>query len=212
MAGYKPNTPKVKVTLVSGEPLEVIGDLEASWWNKTKQNYLDQTKFTEITDRQDLDRLLSLELQIFRTSQQLAVSENLYGEPLETEEILKLQKTLREFSEQASRLKTEMQLSKKARDAAANDGNFAGWLEELKRRAKLFGIHRNNQVTRALALINELSAIVGTYDRSDEEERGKIGFPTENDIVAWVRETMIPEYHDIDEKWRASEQKMWTQD
>ena len=105
-----------------------------------------------------------------------------------------------------------MQLSKKARDAAANDGNFAGWLEELKRRAKLFGIHRNNQVTRALALINELSAIVGTYDRSDEEERGKIGFPTENDIVAWVRETMIPEYHDIDEKWRASEQKMWTQD
>jgi hypothetical protein len=57
--------------------------------------------------------------------------------------------------------------------------------------------------------MNELSAIVGAYDRSDPEERRKLGFETETDVLDWIRETMIPEFVALDTYFRANKQRMW---
>lgn len=200
------SVPHVVVLRVSGEPLAVIGEAEARWWNQARDQYLAQTRFTEVTDLADLDRLLIQELMIFRWSDHLARGLDYEGFPIDED---KIRKNLRDYSEQISRLKDNMGLTKKVRDQAANEGDFSQWIANLKARARQFGVHREEQVQKALVLMNELSSIVTTYDRCDAEERAKLGFETEGEIMAWVRSTMLPEFKDIDAKFRAGTQKYW---
>jgi hypothetical protein len=82
----------------------------------------------------------------------------------------------------------------------------------VKRRAKLFGLHRETQLSVALALQNEIAATVGAFDRSDLEERRKLGFETEKDIVGWLREYVIPKYAELDRHFTQNEQRLWKRD
>jgi hypothetical protein len=198
-----------RVLMVSGQMLEVMSDAEAKWWNTSRDKYSEQTRFSENTDLQDLDRLLILELMVYRWSQFLAMGHDYEGFTIEEE---KLRRAMREYSDQISKLKASMGLTKQVRDAAAAEGDFSQWMSDLKVRAKAFGIHREHQLTKALVLMNELSGMVGTFDRADAEERAKTGYTTEKDIVAWVRHTMLPEYHALDEHFRKNQQVYWVRD
>lgn len=212
--GYEPGgvevgTPLFDVALCSGETLRVQTAVEQRWFNDTKAKYLTETRFTDTTDMQDMDRLLCLELVLFRWNQHLASGYD-YQNELVDDDLLR--KQVKEQSEAITRLKASLSLDKRSRDAALNEGNFAAWFADVKRRAKLFGIHRENQLNKALSLMNELSGIVGSFDRSDEEERKKLGFESEADIMQWVRETMIPDFKAIDEHFVEHEQKLWARD
>lgn len=200
---------RFEVELCSGETLQVQTEVEQRWFNQIKERYLRETRLTETTDLQDMDRLLCLELLMFRWNQHLASGYD-YDRNMVDDDLLR--KQVKEQSEAITRLKGSLSLDKKTRDAALNEGNFAAWFADVKRRAKIFGIHRENQLNAALSLMNELSGIVGAYDRSDEEERKKLGFESPADIVEWVRETMLPKFHEIDAHFIEHEQKMWTRD
>lgn len=195
------------VNLVSGETLTVLTDVEARWFTQSRDTYMAQTKFTETTDLRDLDRLLIQELMIFRLSQHLAQGKDYFGFDIEDEALLR--RNIREYSEQITRLKSSMGLTKSARDEAQASGDFSTWLTGAKIAAKEFGVHREKQLTKALILMNELSAIVGAYDRSDTEERQKLGFENDTEIVEWVRDTMLPEFRAVDEYFRTHQQKYW---
>lgn len=197
------------VTLVSGETIEVLTPNEQQWFERTKATYLRETKFTEQTDLADLDRLLVFELMVFRWTGWIARDKDYDGDLVDAE---RLRRNLKEYSDQINKIKTTMGLTKQARDEAANDGNFSGWLADVKSRAKIFGIHRQKQLTKALSLFMELSTVVGAFDRANEEERRKIGFATEKDIVAWVRNTALPEYLELDRYFREHEQRYWVRD
>jgi hypothetical protein len=197
------------VALVSGKIVTVQTAQEADWFEETRNAYLNELKFTEKTDLIDLDRMLMLELMVFRWSNHLAAGTDYDGDMVNEKQ---LTADLKLYSDQLNKVKESMGLAKKARDAAENEGNFSAWLSDLKSRAKIFGIHREKQVTKALALMNELSTVVGAFDRSDEEERRKLGFDTEKEIVDWVRETMLPEYHALDAYFREHEQRYWVRD
>lgn len=196
------------VKLVSGEQVMVQTDTEARWFNDTRDKYLDQLKFTEITDLRDLDRILIMELMIFRWTVWLASGKTYDGWDIENADAIR--RNIKEYSDQITKVKDSMGLSKKVRDDAANDGNFAAWLQDLTSRARVFGMHRENQLQRALVLVQELSSIVGSYDRSDNEERAKLGFESETAILDWVRTTMLPEFKAIDEHFRTHEQRFWS--
>ena len=198
-----------QVELVSKKKLDVMTALEAEWFNETRDSYMDQTKFTETTDLRDLDRLLVLELMIFRWTQWLASGEDYDGDMVDDEQI---RKNIKEYSDQLNKVKESMGLNKKTRDAATAEGNFAAWIQDLKSRAKIFGIHREKQTTAAIRLMKELSTVVRTYDRCDDEERHKIGFANEKEILDWVRNVMLPEFDVIDEYFRANVQRYWIQD
>lgn len=207
-----PNVPGVDLTqvkLVSGKVVTVQTRLEAEWFNETRTIYLDETKFTEATDLRDLDRLLVLELMIFRWTQHLAAGTDYYGHTTNDEQV---RKNIKEYSDQINKLKDSLGLSKKLRDETANDGNFSGYISDLKARAKAFGIHREKQNTKGLSLIKELFTIVDTFDRSDPEERRKIGFETERDIVEWIHNVMQPEFDALDDYFKDHEQRYWVRD
>lgn len=210
--GYEPDSTApagFSVRLLSGEDLEVMTEVEARWFTTSQEKYVSETKFTDTTDLQDMDRLLCLELLMFRWNQHLAKGRDYEGNLVDDD---LLRKQVKEQSEAITKLKQSLGLDKKTRDAALNEGNFHAWFMDVKRRAKLFGIHRENQLNRALALMNELSSIIGSYDRSDEEERRKLGFQTEVDIVAWCRDSMLPQFREIDEYFIEHEQKLWKRD
>ena len=211
--GYEPggDTPEAqhKVQLVSGEDLQVMTEVEARWFTDTKGKYLTETKFTDTTDLQDMDRLLCLELLMFRWNQHLAAGRDYEGNLVDDD---LLRKQVKEQSEAITKLKQSLGLDKKSRDQALNEGNFNAWFMDVKRRAKIFGIHRENQLNKALSLMNELSSVIGSFDRSDAEERRKLGYETEVEIVAWIRDSMLPEFRAIDEYFIEHEQKMWKRD
>lgn len=197
---------RYEVRMVSGETVRVLGDVEARWFNATRDSYLSQLHFTETTDLRDLDRLLVLELMVFRWTQQLAAGQDYIGMEIDEE---KIRKNIKEYSESVNKLKESMGLTKKARDDAANAGDFATWLADLKMRAKAFGVHREHQLSKALVLMNELLSIVSAYDRADTEERHKLGFESETEIVDWIRTTMATEYAEVDRHFRENEQRYW---
>ncbi len=203
-----PVAQQYEVALVSGEHIQVQTDREARWFNNTRDEYTSQLRFSEVTDLRDLDRVLVMELMIFRWTTWLSSGKTYQGWDIDNEDVIR--KNIKEYSDQITKVKDAMSLSKKARDDAANDGNLATWLQDLKSRAQIFGMHRENQLQKALVLMQELSSIVGAYDRSDTEERGKLGFETETDILDWVRHTMLPEYKAIDAHFRTHEQRMWS--
>jgi hypothetical protein len=197
------------VSMVSGKVMTVMTDIEAEWFEETRDAYMHELKFTERTDLVDLDRMLVLELMVFRWTQHLASGKDYDGDMVDEK---KLTADIKLYSDQLNKVKESMGLNKKSRDQMANEGNFSAWLGDLKSRAKIFGIHRQKQLTKALALMNEMSTIIGAFDRSDEEERRKLGFEDEKEIVAWVRSTMLPEYHALDEFFRENEQRYWVRD
>jgi hypothetical protein len=194
------------VQTVAGETLRVQTEAEARWFIDSRDTYLTQTKFSETTDLRDLDRLLFMELMVNRLSHFLAQGSDYDG--FEVDDAL-LRRNVREYSEQITRVKSSMGLTKQARDEAAHDGDLSAYITNLKAKAKIFGIHRETQLTKALVLVNELSAILGAFDRSDVEERKKLGFENEAEILDWVRSTMLPEYRAIDEHFRSSSQRYW---
>lgn len=197
------------VRLISQKEITVQTDLEAEWFNETRDGYLHDLKFTEQTDLADLDRVLVQELMIFRWTQQISKGEDYEGDPVDAKQMAM---DIRAFSDQISKLKENMAISKKQRDSAANDGNFSAWFTDVKDRARRFGIHRQQQLTQMISLGKELFYIVDTFDRSDEEERNKMGFPTEKAILEWVRDTMKPEFDALDKYFREHEQKLWIRD
>lgn len=198
--------PLVPVRQVSGTILKVLGQVEADWYTSSRESYLEQTRFTETTDLRDLDRLLHFELMIFRWSQWLAAGEDYSGYEVDADQ---LRRNLKDASVSVNQLKDTMGLTKRARDDAASAGDFAVWLDNLRMRAKAFGVHREHQLSAALVLMNDLSAIVTAFDRSDAEERTKLGFETERDVLDWIRSTMLPEFHAVDAHFREHDQKYW---
>lgn len=186
--------------------MTVLTQAEARWFNGSRDSYLEQTKFTQTTDLRDLDRLLGMELTVFRLTQHLAAGHDYDG--FDIDDTL-FRRNVREYSEQINKTKTAMGLTKAARDEAANAGDLSSYISDLKMRARIFGIHREQQLTRALVLMNELAAIIGAYDRSDKEERQRLGFDNDGEILDWVRATMLPEFQEIDAHFRANQQRYW---
>lgn len=194
------------VAQVSGKILQVMTNAEAEWFEETRDAYMHELMFTEKTDLIDLDRLLILELMIFRWSQHIAAGVDYDGDMVNEKQ---LTADIKAYSDQLNKIKDSMGLTKKARDDIANADNFAQKYADLKARAKMFGIHRENQLTKTLTLGMELSTVVGAFYRADEEERRKLGFENEKEIVEWVRDTWLVEFHAVDEYFRQHSQRYW---
>jgi hypothetical protein len=196
-----------KVTTISGHTIEVMGPDEAKYYRAQQRKYLAENKFTAVTDLADLDRLLFLELLIFRWTGWLASGKDYDGliSPSVEDQV---RKNLKETAPQISQIKNDLALTKSQRDKEAFE-SVGQYIVDLKARAKEHGVRREKQLTSALCLTKELFSLVGTFDRSNELERIKIGLESEADIVDWIRGHMRPAFEEIDQHFRATSQKFW---
>lgn len=196
-----------KVRQVNGQILEVQGDGEKTFYEAQKKKYQTENKFTAVADLTDLDRLLFLELLMFRWSNFLSSGKDYDGYLAPSQED-QLRKNIKETAPLISQIKNDLGLtfSQRTKDQADSAGAY---ITELKKRAKEHGVRREQQLTRALCLIEELSSLIGTYDRSNKLERSKIGLESADDILDWVRDSMLPEYREVDDYFKQHSQKFW---
>jgi hypothetical protein len=196
-----------RVQQLNGQRLEVQGDAEAQYYREQQKKYLSENRFTAASDLADLDRLLFLELLDFRWRLWLASGKDYDGFLTPNQED-QLRKNLKENSPLISQIKNDLGLTKSARDKESAE-SVGAYIVELKKRAKEHGIRREKQLTRAICLVQELSSLLGTYDRSNQLERSKIGLDTPEDILDWIRTSMLPQFAEVDAYFRAHHQKFW---
>jgi len=202
----KPINLALVANLTSGGTVTLLDVREVVQFNSSRDKYLAELRFTENTDMQDLDRLLQQELLIYRWNQWITSGLDYEGTLIDEYDVAA---KLKFANEQVNRLKDQMGMSRKVRDASGS--SVADMWIDLKRRAKEFGYSREEQLRGSLVLMNEISATVGTFYRSDEDERKKSGFENEQQIVEWLRDIVIPAYADIDQHFIQNTQRMWQQ-
>jgi hypothetical protein len=202
-----PAMPELReVTQPTGSILKVQGPDEERFYNDARAKYLEQNHFDAVTDLADLDALLMHELLDFRYSTQLASGKSYDGLFLSFRAEEQLRQNKLAEAKVIGELKKQLGLTRASRDAA--QGSTADYIRDLMRRAKEFGVYRDEQIMRAVVLANELKSIVETFDRSNDTEKRVVGIESESDIVDWVRQMFIPAFDSIDQQFRAN-QRLW---
>lgn len=198
------------VTQLNGHRMEVLTAEEAEFYNAQRDGYMHEHAFTATSDLADLDRLLALELRMFRTERFLASGLTYDGREFTDAAMTALARLVKPINEQIQMIKTGLGLTRLARDKAKGE-SVGDYIATLQRRAKEFGIHRVRQVHVVLTLFNELASLIRTYDRANEFERMKLGVTSDAEIVARIRDTYIPRYEAVDAEFR-QQQRFWVGD
>lgn len=185
-----------------------VHDKEVQWFNDRRTKYLQDNHFTNISDLQDLDRLLTTELLVWRWSIWVSQKSDYWGDPIDENA---WQKAIKEHSAEIRQLKKSLGLDKESRDKQKGEGSPAHYLENLRERAKHFGYMRNEQSNKAIELFQQLKALLVLHDNCDEQEQIEQKITAE-EFLSWIRETAIPEFDEIDEKFRSEQQTYWIRD
>ena len=194
------------VATPSGGQVNLQTPEEADWYDQRRDQYLSQNKFPNVSDLLDLDRLLQMEVMVFRWGQWISQGFDYLHTLVDSQE---LQKHIREYSREIRELKVALSIDKVSRDKDKGE-SLPDYLTTLLERAKTFGYHRNHQYERAVTLMYELRSMVLTHDRCDEEERDELDLSPET-IMEWIRTNMIAEWDEIDQSFREN-QKIWVRD
>lgn len=196
------------VTTLTGQRLELLHPSEAELYKAASAKYTTENVFNAESDKRSLDRLILFEIQVYRWQSHMASGRDYDNVDLEPAEEVNLRRAIKDTEAMISQLQNDLGLTKLQRDKAGSADSVADYLKNLKRRAKEHGIRRDRQTGKAIELVNELFSIVGTYQRSNEHERQKVGFETAEEILEWVVDVMRPQYDEIDRAYRQN-QKQW---
>lgn len=196
---------QIAVKLPSGAKFLVITPEEKRYVDERVTRYLADNHFVNISDYQDVDRLVTFELFVYRWSLWLSYGRDYYNDDVDQRA---LSTQIESYSTEVRLLKKTLGIDKPARDKAKGDDSVVSYLVRLRERAREFGVMRNAQFDKALELFQQLDALVGFHDRCDEIERRENHATTE-DIFDWIRTHCLPEFRVIDEDFRRTSQKMW---
>lgn len=187
----------------SGSDLHLQTQEEADWYVGRRDRYQVDNLFPNISDLQDLDRLLMLEVLTYRWGLWMAQGfDYVYSRVDEGQ----LKNNIREYSVETRLLKQSLGIDKSTRDKEKGE-SLSDYTASLLNRAKQFGYHRNEQYELAVTKFYELRSMVMTFDRCDEEERNLLDL-SQDSILEWVREHVIKEWDEMAEAFR-KEQSMW---
>lgn len=199
------NGESINVVGASGAVFEVIHEAERDYWNQARERYLEQYRFDNISDLQDLDKVVLGETLSFRWGSWLARESDYDGRSIE-EIADKIKKQKNDLDREVRILKEGMGLNRAHRQDSEQQ-SVADYIENLLKRAKEFGIHRDEQVTKAIDLLHEIFTQVGMWKRGDEEERAHLKVNPE-EILDWIDTVARSEFNAIDDAFRKN-QILW---
>ena len=187
----------------SNSDLHLQTQEEADWYESRRDRYMSDNKFPNISDLQDLDRLLMLEVLSYRWGLWMAQGfDYVYARVDEGQ----LKNNIKEYSVEIRLLKQSLGIDKATRDKEKGE-SLSDYTSNLLNRAKEFGYHRNNQYELAVTKMYEMRSMVMTYDRCDEEERALLDLSPDK-IIDWIREKVVKDWDDTSEAFRKN-QAMW---
>lgn len=193
-----------EVTGPAGGKFTVMTDGEELLFNELVIKYTTHNQFVNISDQQDLERIIYLEVLSLRYANWLSTEVDYMGELIDAKQVAAMMK---DFSMELRQLKKSVGIDKPSRQREASE-SVSDYIEQLKIRAKEFGVMREEQLTSALTLFNELIARVTLMDNCTQEEREEQKCRPE-DVFRWLREEAFPEFEEIDEYFIANSQRFW---
>ena len=197
-----------KVSTLSGHSVELKSRAEAKFYKNAQERYMHDFSFTVSSDLRALDRLVFLETLIFRYQTFIGSGFDYEGEEITSYDIADMRRALKDASSMAADVQRDLGLTVSQREKEKFE-SVGQYIESLRTAAKEFGIHRENQLGTALEILNEIFAECGSYRRSNESERKKLGHVDAESVVRWIDEEMRKKYLDVDAYFREHKQKMW---
>lgn len=196
------------VRLPSGAKQPVLTTEEAEYLTTRIALYLDHNAFTNISDLQDLDKVVVQELLIYRDGVWLGRGLDYDGMAFDEKD---LRARWKETQTELRQLKKNLGIDRPAREKAKGEGSIPHYWANIQARAKAFGIMRCRQLDKGIELSQQLTSLIQVHDNATERERDELHC-TERDIIEWVREVFIPEFAEIDAYFREHEQSIWVRD
>lgn len=184
-----------------------LNEGEVTYWDDRCQRYVSQNRFTNVSDLQEVDRLIMMELMIWRWSNWISRGSDYYGDDIDE---VTLNRQIKEWSTEVRLIKKSLGLDKPSREKDKGEST-ADYIEELRRRALEFGYHRNEQFSKGLILFNELKSLVTLHKNCTPDEQHEMHC-TLTDVLQWITEVAIPEFDAIDDHFRKTQQKLWIRD
>ena len=198
------NDGSIVVTAPSGATFYVLTEAERDYFEDVAARYQADNQFSNITDIQDLDRVLMMELLCFRWNSWLINEIDYDGLNVVASDV---GKQIKDLAGEIRLLKKSLGIDKAARDKERGE-SVQQYIENLKVRAKKFGYMRNEQASKSIELFMDLQALMTMHNNCTQEERkeNSVDIP---DIIEWIEEYAIPEFNEIDAKFRQTEQQYW---
>lgn len=179
---------------------------EADWYEDRRDRYQTDNMFPNVSDLQDLDRLLTLEVLVYRWSLWMAQGFDYVYSLVDAGQ---LKNNIKEYSVEIRLLKQSLGIDKSTRDKEKGE-SLSDYTANLLHRAKEFGYHRDQQYELAVTKMYEMRSMVMTYDRCDDEERALLDLSAEQ-IVEWIRDRVVKDWDDVADAFRKN-QSMWIRD
>jgi len=193
------------VDLPSGGALQVLTFDEVEYVKDRSSRYMSENRFSAVTDLQDIDRILFMELMVWRWSLWMSLERDYFGEPVDLDN---LKKTIRDYSQEIRLVKKSVGLDKPSREKEKGE-SVPDYLANLRLRAKEFGVMREKQLTKSLILFNEFDHLYGLYQRCTPEERSEEGGIDLDGLFEWIEGTFLPEFREVDLYFQTHQQKFW---
>lgn len=198
---------EINVVGPAGGSFVVMTDNEERLFKDLSARYTSDNIFQNVSDLQDLERIIHMEVLHLRYSTWMSTETDYYGDAINAKLLASM---IKDFSVELRQLKKAVGIDKPSRQKDSGE-TLSDYIEQLKKRAGAYGVRRQNQLTAALTLFNELSAKITLHDNCTEEERRDLSVRPE-DILSWIRDTAVPEYEEIDAWFIEHQQKNWIQD
>ena len=199
------------VTTLTGHPLDLQTPEEAQFYEGARDKYMSDNVFSVASDLRALDRLLFFETQMFRYQWQLSIGLDYDNQLLEAADETAIRRSIKETAPLIAQIQNDLGLTKAGRDKQQHE-SVGAYITQLQQAAKQHGVRREKQLGKALELTKELFSLVGTYRRSNDHERAKLGFETVEDILDWIEGYMKPEFDAVDEHFRHHQQRFWVRE
>jgi len=197
----------IEVTAPSGAIVPVLNEDEKYYVESVSARYLADNHFTNITDLQDLDRIINMEMLCYRWNSWLSKEMDYEGNAIDQKNTLT---AVNDFSREIRLIKKQLGIDKSSREKDKGE-SIAKYIDDLRIRAREFGVKRNNEAIMAITLFKQLESLaVLNKNCTPEERRENRDIKAEmEDIFDWLMAIAIPEMNRIDDVFRESSQKMW---
>lgn len=178
---------------------------EVKYFTQLVKRYLADNHVTNVSDLQEFDRIVMLETLVWRWLVWESQQKDYWFEAIDEKE---LQKQIKETSTELRQIKAGLGIDKVTRDKVRGEDSVSKYLANLRIRGKEFGVHRENQSSAAIELMQEFIGRLTVHDNCTEEER-RDEHCTAEDVLAWFRDVAIPKFNELDEHFRENSQKYW---
>lgn len=194
----------IAVELPSGATYYVLTDEEARYLQERITQYLEHNHFVNISDMQDIDKMITFELLIHRWTMWLSKGKDYFDEAINVKQYSDM---TQDYSREVRQLKKALGVDKSTRDRTRGDDSISALWSNLQRRAREFGYMRNKQYEQVIVSFQRLKALMIFHQRCDEVERKENACEME-DVFEVLKEE-IKKFDEIDEKFRFEQQALW---